>query len=108
MKGEYTMLYVGNKKKYLLGAAVIIIVFLLSVLTVHAQKSKDFVVTGKMKYCTSVLIRSGDTLWSIAEEYADQDIYSSKLEYIKEIKTTNHLTSDDIRQGSYLLVTYYK
>lgn len=102
------MLYVGNKKKYLLGVALIIIIFLFSVLTAHAQKSKDIVVSEKVKYCTSILIRSGDTLWSIAEEYADQDIYSSKLEYIKEIKVTNHLTSDDIRQGSYLLVTYYK
>lgn len=58
------------------------------------------------KYYTSVQIESGDTLWSIANEYcagADMEV----SDYIKEIKQLNHLTSDNITSGQYLTIVYF-
>ena len=59
------------------------------------------------KYFTSIEISSGDTLWSIAEEYADAQYYASVNDYIEEVKHTNHLTSDALVAGQFLIVPYY-
>lgn len=59
------------------------------------------------KYFKSIEIQSGDSLWSIAEEYCD-DAYDGDIrEYIAEIKELNSLTSDNIHAGKKLLVIYY-
>ena len=58
------------------------------------------------KYYTSREVESGDTLWSIASEYADED-YCSVQEYIEELKYMNNLTSDKIVEGHYLTIAYY-
>lgn len=59
------------------------------------------------KYFTSIQIESGDTLWSIAEEYADAAHYDSKNDYIKEVKSINNLRNDEIMSGQYLVIPYY-
>lgn len=58
------------------------------------------------KYFTSLEIKSGDTLWSIASRYADE-AYITVEDYIREIKAINHLPSDMIVEGHYLTVFYY-
>ena len=59
------------------------------------------------KYFSSVMVRSGDTLTSIALRYTD-DHYESLDAYIEEVRATNNLTDiDDIRSGDYLIVPYY-
>ncbi|MDO4291988.1 MAG: LysM peptidoglycan-binding domain-containing protein [Eubacteriales bacterium] len=59
------------------------------------------------KYFTSVLVRSGDTLTSIAHTYADHH-YESLEAYVREVRETNHLMdADEIRAGDYLIVPYY-
>lgn len=58
------------------------------------------------KQCKSVCIEEGDTLWSIASTYYVPECGSMK-EYISEIKKTNHLTTDTIYAGRYLLIPYY-
>lgn len=59
------------------------------------------------KYFSSIMVRSGDTLTSIALRYAD-DHYESLDAYIEEVRNTNHLTDiDEIRAGDYLIVPYY-
>ena len=56
------------------------------------------------KYYTSIEVQKGDTLWTIAEQYADDDAdYAS---YIEEVKEMNQLTSDTIHAGEYLTVSY--
>lgn len=58
------------------------------------------------KYFTSIVVKYGDTLYSLAEEYAGG--YGADLEkYIEEIKHINHLEDDMIRSGQYLVVPYY-
>ena len=58
------------------------------------------------KYFTSILVYPGDTLTSIARQYADQH-YESIEDYIEEVRVTNHLQEDEIRAGEYLIVPYY-
>ena len=59
------------------------------------------------KYFKSIEIQSGDSLWSIAEEYCDEAYDGDIREYIAEIKELNSLTSDHIHAGRKLLVIYY-
>ena len=53
---------------------------------------------------TSITIKSGDTLWSIAEEYLPDDI-TSVPEYINELKKLNGLKGDTIQSGMNLIVS---
>ena len=57
------------------------------------------------KYYTSVQINKGDTLWDIAKEYCDDA--SQMKEYVKELKSINHLSNDEIHAGNYLTIVYY-
>lgn len=57
------------------------------------------------RYYASIEIKPGDSLWSIACEYCfDMDM--SVNDYIQEIKTLNHLSSDAITSGQYLTIMY--
>lgn len=55
----------------------------------------------------SVLIEEGDTLWSIASENMSSE-YGSMDEYVDAIKECNHISSDYIYEGNYLIVPYYQ
>lgn len=60
------------------------------------------------KYYTKVTVKAGESLWDIADEYIDYDVYESKNSYIAEVKRMNHLEdSDDIMAGQTLIVPYY-
>lgn len=59
------------------------------------------------KYYKCIAISSNDTLWSIAQEYMDIDHYRSIDDYIKEVKQMNHLKTDVITYGGYLIIPYY-
>lgn len=72
-------------------------------ITSHANSKLD---TVEKKCFTSVLIEGEDTLWSIALEHADEH-YNSVNEYVEEIKAINHLTSEQITAGNYLIIPYY-
>ena len=53
----------------------------------------------------SIQLKSGDSLWSIAEEYMPES-FSSIQDYIEELKEINGLESDEIHEGRYLTVIY--
>ena len=57
------------------------------------------------KYYKSIVIKDGDSLWSIANEY-NPDKFNTQ-EYIDEIKELNDLTSETIHAGQHLLIAYY-
>jgi nucleoid-associated protein YgaU len=77
-----------------------------------ASLSVLFIITGTLLFSTSaygyrdtgyttMTVRQGDTLWSIAEKYNKQgDI----RKYIYDIKKINKLSSSDIYAGSELLI----
>lgn len=71
------------------------------------SKAKDDGEKSYYKYYKSISISKEDTLWSIAQEYMDEDHYESVEDYIKEVKQTNHLNSDIINYGTYLIIPYY-
>lgn len=58
------------------------------------------------RYYTSIEIRKGDTLWSIAGTYRKGSGMSTK-EYIKELKRMNQIQTDAIDAGDFLTVVYY-
>ncbi|MCM1498633.1 MAG: LysM peptidoglycan-binding domain-containing protein [Clostridium sp.] len=54
----------------------------------------------------TIEISEGDTLTSLAQEYAvSSNDYS---DYIEEVKSINNLKSDTIHSGCYLLVPVYE
>lgn len=60
----------------------------------------------RVKQVISMRIQKGDTLWSIAKEYITDD-YEDLNDYIREIKSSNGITSDTIHAGAYLIIPHY-
>ena len=56
-------------------------------------------------YYTSYEIQPGDTLWTIADQFMGPD-FTDKKTFINNIKSMNHLTSDNITAGKYLVIEY--
>lgn len=57
-------------------------------------------------YYKSIQIEQGDSLWSIAEDYMNPE-FDSIHAYIREVKRLNHISSDQIHAGAYLVIPYY-
>jgi hypothetical protein len=103
---EGSRYYQLNKKRiWKFGMAVLLLVVIFSVFfitkTVTAQRAAD-----RTKLVTTVEVKKGDTLWDIASLYFT-DEYDDLNEYIKEIKDSNGLVSDDIHAGNYIIIPYY-
>lgn len=103
---RYQTCYESDKRRiWLAGVAVLMLVLLFSIgfiaKTVTAQRNGN-----RQKLITSVEVKQGDTLWSIASAYISEE-YDSIHEYIKEIKASNGLASDEIHAGNYIIVPYY-
>ena len=61
----------------------------------------------KFKYYTSIEVKYGESLWSIAEAYIDRDFYDSISDYIDEVMQINRLLDENIRAGQYIIVPYF-
>ncbi len=59
------------------------------------------------KYFTNITVMEGDSLWSVAEQYMDEEHYSSIYDYMNELRKMNNLTSDNLYVGQNLVITYY-
>lgn len=57
------------------------------------------------KYYTSIKLQKGDTLWGIADEYAESCRMSTE-DYVTELKSMNGLKEDMIHSGQYLTIMY--
>ena len=57
------------------------------------------------KYYTSIEIQKGDTLWGIADEYAES-CRMSTTDYVAELKSMNGLKEDVIHSGQHLTIMY--
>ncbi|MCD8222586.1 MAG: LysM peptidoglycan-binding domain-containing protein [Clostridiales bacterium] len=69
----------------------------------HAEEKTD---QNRSLYYTSVQLKKGDSLWNIAQNYADGTDFST-LEYMEELKRLNRLESENIHAGEYLTVMYF-
>lgn len=87
-------------------AVVLVLGFALSYRAIlsHANTEIDSI---SYKYFTSIQIEPGDTLWNLADRYADQEHYDSREVYIIEVMAMNHMTDEDLSAGSYLILPYY-
>lgn len=104
----------NNRRSYLSVRTIILIFTLLFVLGgvllgsswSDAKRTKAANERPVYKYYTSIQIEEDDTLWSIADCYADE-AYQSKSAYIAEVKQLNQIDEDQIHSGQHLLVPYY-
>ena len=69
---------------------------------ITAEEAQSF------KYYTSIEVKYGETLWSIAEQNMDEDHYADIHAYIKEVKKINHLNEDYcITAGQSIIIPYF-
>ena len=93
------------KQKMILLLAVTLIITVGSIVfgTIFSSAKDPAADMPRYKYYKSIRIEQGDSLWSIAEEYACDNTY----DYIQEIKQLNGLTSETIHAGQHLIIAYY-
>ena len=97
------------REKFILVTAAVLIAVLCSTFAVRgmrfvqAKDSSDAEST--YRYYKSIELEAGDTLWDIAEAYADAcDL--SVPEYVQELKTINGHKGDLIHEGQHLTIVY--
>ena len=71
------------------------------------SNAKDESTAVSYKYYKSISVANNDTLWSIAEQYMDDQHYDCINDYIEEVKSMNDLIDDVIHYGEYLIIPYY-
>lgn len=91
--------------------SIIITIIVLSVIylgVTNKDASEADATNASTKYYTCISVETGDSLWSIADEYMT-DEYSSRQEYIDEVVSINNLTNESsITAGTNLLIPYYE
>lgn len=96
------------RKNFLLTVMTICLVITFSFsISSFRSNAKDDGSPASYKYYKSIIISNGDTLWSIAQEYMDEEHYDSTNDYINEVRKLNALGNEDIHYGEYLIVPYY-
>jgi len=91
----------NNNIMLTIGVAIILFLSILfGVRVVNADKAIEY-----EKSFVSIEIESGDTLTSIAQEYAISE--AEYNDYINEVKKINNIKDDVIHSGCYLLIPVY-
>ena len=108
VNGRKNRAYVCQIQRYFIISFLAVVLTILGVILgsnlLASSQSKASNEMNTYKYYTSIEVQKGDTLWTIAQQYADDDAdYAS---YIEEVKEMNQLTSDTIHAGEYLTVSY--
>ena len=99
---------VVRRQRGLLAIVVILIVAfgILLGTSINALASSEKDIASYNKYYVSIRIESGDTLWTIADEYVEGFNFS-KSDYIAEVCQINGISEDNIHAGDYIVVPYY-
>ena len=90
-------------------AIAIILVVTLGILlgsSINALASSDKDIASYNKYYVSIRIETGDTLWTIADEYVE-GFNITKADYIQEVCQINGISEDNIKAGDHIVVPYY-
>lgn len=96
------------RKNFLMFIMTVCLIITCSVsLNGFRSNAKDDSIKTSYKYYKSITIDKNDTLWSIAEEYMDDEHYDSVTDYINEVKNMNSLMDDEIQYGEHIVIPYY-
>lgn len=96
------------RKNFLLFLMTVCLIVTCSIsMSTFRSSAKDDSVKTSYKYYKSITVSRNDTLWSIAEEYMDDDHYDSVNDYINEVIRINTLSDDTICYGQNLIIPYY-
>lgn len=80
----------------------IILIFAASYGVIQSNANSGF------KYYTSITVEAGESLWDIADDYIDYNVYQNKNSYIAEVQSINHLDDEGtIVAGQMLVIPYY-
>ena len=82
-----------NKIRLFWGSMILVLILVISSQIGNASTEKEFI---------TVTVHSGDTLWTLAQEYGDPS--KDVREVIDEIKDFNQLNSAEIRIGQSLQI----
>ncbi len=85
-------------------------VMLMMAFSYHAitSSAKESGESNLYKYYTEVTVPYGTTLYEMADEYVNYDIYRDKDQYISEVCHMNHLSdADQIHAGQKLVFPYF-
>ena len=92
-----------RNRKIMLAVAILVTLLFSTILFTNkaaAENSREV-----YTYYTSYQIQSGDTLWTIADQFMGPD-YTDKKDFIDNIKSLNHLGDDHITEGKFLVIEY--
>ena len=89
----------------LLLTAMIAVLIIGSMSIKSAAKSSDQ--AGKIRTYHSIEIHPNDTLWDIAEAYAEDNGYTVKA-YINELKDINNMKGSKLVAGAHLIIVQYE
>lgn len=110
MTGMFVRLYDGNRIKASAIAfygAITTLVLVLVMIFLHPFSPVSANGESRYKYYTSVTVSDGDTLWDLSGDFISSE-YSSRSEYILEVRRLNHMTSEDILySGNSIVMPYY-
>ena len=95
-----------RKSKMIFGVIIFVALFVAGSIFVSSTVGASSI--EKKKLLMRVDINYGDTLWSIAEEYAYDNGYTSYEEFIDDVKDINNISGDYIRAGGCLSVPFYE
>lgn len=93
------------RRKFLAAAIMVMLGFGFCGGALMNSMAKEPAAAAAAVYYTSIEIGRGDSLWSIAQEYAPA-LGLSAGEYIDRLRQMNHLDGDTIHEGCYLTVMY--
>ena len=101
---------VERQRRTILFTAMALILGVILAFSVHgtsAQATGTDQASDTYKYYKEVYVESGDTLWSIAEEYTDGSV-SDINECISSMRDINNLHPyETLKAGTYIIVPYY-
>lgn len=85
-----------------------VFLLILTAFCVHMSVSvQAYAAPGRTECFTSIQVQHGESLQTISARYYSRE-YKSREAHMQRIKNMNHMTSDTVHEGAYLIVPYYR
>ncbi len=95
-----------NRSTIMISAIALAALIVIISLSISFNASAETTSIDTHKFFTSIEVKEGDTLWSIATKYISPE-YQNINTYIDELKQMNNLKDDTIHAGNCIIVSYY-